>query len=62
MIVDAVSHTFATRLSRRGIPALGLPLIGCGIGGLDWKDVSEIMERVSQGFPAVELTVVTLPS
>lgn len=31
---------------RWGIKSLGMPKIGCGLGGLDWKDVSEIVEKI----------------
>lgn len=44
-----------------GIPKIGFPRIGCGIGGLEWADVRAIMEKVSQEFPGVEVVAVTLP-
>jgi O-acetyl-ADP-ribose deacetylase (regulator of RNase III) len=44
-----------------GIPALGLPRIGCGIGGLDWPDVKSIMKNAAAQVPSVDLIAVTLP-
>ncbi len=29
-----------------GIRSLGIPRIGCGLGGLDWKDVSKIVKKI----------------
>ncbi len=29
-----------------GIPVLGVPEIGCGIGGLEWDDVSAVMKSL----------------
>jgi O-acetyl-ADP-ribose deacetylase (regulator of RNase III) len=44
------------------IPAIGLPRIGCGIGGLNWPDVKAIMEKAAWEFPAVDVVAVTLPA
>lgn len=29
-----------------GISSLGMPHIGCGLGGLDWQDVSKVVKKV----------------
>lgn len=44
----------------RGIPAVAVPRIGCGLGGLDWADVNAALMTVAAGGP-VRLVVVTLP-
>lgn len=44
-----------------GIKSIGLPRIGCGIGGLDWADVKAIMEKVAGEFPSVDVVAVSLP-
>lgn len=43
-----------------GIPQVGIPRIGAGIGGLAWLDVASVLRTVA-GHSACELTVVTLP-
>lgn len=42
------------------IPRIGLPRIGCGIGGLEWSDVRRSLENASR-FSTTELVVYTLP-
>lgn len=45
---------------RDPIRRIGLPRIGCGIGGLDWADVRETIVEVGAD-TAIELVVVSLP-
>ncbi|WP_076259245.1 macro domain-containing protein [Intrasporangium flavum] len=47
-------------LTRRGIPALGLPRLGAGIGGLPWREVEASLRRMAMDSP-VQLVVVTQP-
>jgi O-acetyl-ADP-ribose deacetylase (regulator of RNase III) len=44
-----------------GIRTLGVPRIGCGIGGLEWPDVREVLRGVVDMNPEVDLVAVTLP-
>lgn len=44
----------------RGIKRVGMPRIGCGIGGLKWDDVRLILAECATGSP-VDILVVTLP-
>lgn len=44
-----------------GIPAIGLPRIGAGIGGLHWPDVADVIHDVAGRSP-VQLVVVSLPA
>lgn len=44
----------------RGIKTIGLPRIGCGIGGLKWNDVKSLLEKF-QRTTQVQLIVYTLP-
>lgn len=37
---------------------IALPAIGAGLGGLNWTDVKEILNRVSVNYPDIELYVV----
>ncbi len=41
------------------LKSIAVPLIGCGIGGLDWADVRKVMELVFDESP-VELVVCSL--
>lgn len=62
--LEAVENSVRLAVSNcatAGISALGLPRIGCGIGGLNWPDVKAIMEKVAWEFPAVDIVAVTLP-
>ena len=44
-------------LLRRGIRSIALPALGVGLGGLDWRDVREVIEKEFGGQPAMEVTV-----
>lgn len=39
----------------RGLDRVALPLIGCGIGGLDEADVVPLMQQVESEFPSVTI-------
>ncbi|MBO5297222.1 MAG: macro domain-containing protein [Candidatus Homeothermus sp.] len=40
------------------VTKIALPAIGAGLGGLNWNDVKEILNRVSVNYPDIELYVV----
>lgn len=40
------------------VTKIALPAIGAGLGGLNWNDVKEILNKVSANYPAIELYVV----
>lgn len=40
------------------VTKIALPAIGAGLGGLNWNDVKEILNRVSVNYPNIELYVV----
>ena len=44
-------------LLRRGIRSVALPALGAGLGGLDWRDVREVIEMEFGGQSAIEVTV-----
>lgn len=54
-LTSAVAHA-----EQVGVPAIGLPCIGAGIGGLMWDDVRAVIEKVA-ATTTVRLVVVTLP-
>ena len=45
----------------RGIKSIAIPPLGCGLGGLDWKDVRPLIERAFAALPDVR-TLVFEPS
>ena len=47
-------------LESTGRNALGLPWIGCGIGGLDQDKALEVIEETNQFFPTVNITICEL--
>lgn len=40
------------------VTRIALPAIGAGLGGLNWNDVKEILNRISVNYPEIELYVV----
>lgn len=44
----------------RGLPTVGIPRIGAGLGGLRWSSVSAVLAEEARG-SGVELVVVSLP-
>lgn len=50
-----LAHARAANLCR-----VGLPRVGCGIGGLDWADVRPVLQAAAAQSP-VELVIVSLP-
>ena len=41
-----------------GVKSIGLPEIGCGIGGLEWDDVEGILSNYDTLFPTIKTVVV----
>ena len=41
------------------VTSIGLPRIGCGIGGLDWVGVRQVIEDVAERFATVRVVTVT---
>ena len=40
------------------VHSIALPKIGAGLGGLNWKDVKDVIESISKSFPNINLYVV----
>jgi O-acetyl-ADP-ribose deacetylase (regulator of RNase III) len=61
--LDAIEASVRAALAdadRRGLPRLGVPRLGAGLGGLAWVDVAEVLTRAGEQ-SAVELVAVSLP-
>lgn len=61
--LDAVRESLTVALANAatlGVPELGIPRLGCGIGGLDWPDVAKVIDDVAGG-STVNVVVVSLP-
>jgi O-acetyl-ADP-ribose deacetylase (regulator of RNase III) len=39
----------------RGITSIALPKLGCGLGGLDWRDVKPLIERYLSDLVVVDI-------
>ena len=58
--VDATLAKVIDHMEKNGVKSLGLPLIGCGIGGLSWPQVRAIFEKHAASTDR-HLVVVQLP-
>lgn len=44
--------------TQQDVTKIALPAIGAGLGGLKWDDVKDILYRISESYPNVDLYVV----
>jgi len=59
--IDAIEQALKKMLliaSQKKLTKIALPKIGAGLGGLNWEDVKNIIEKVSVDFPDIELFVI----
>lgn len=62
--LDAIGTSIRAALTdadRRGLPRVGVPRIGAGLGGLAWPDVAAVLEAAAADHTA-DLVVVSLPT
>jgi O-acetyl-ADP-ribose deacetylase (regulator of RNase III) len=45
----------AIEIRRLGINSIAIPSLGCGFGGLDWREVRPLIERTFEDFPRVRV-------
>ena len=55
--IDAGLQALTEEIRSRGIRSVALPPLGCGLGGLDWPEVRERIQAVSEYLPEVKITV-----
>ena len=41
-----------------GVKEIAMPAIGAGHGGLDWKDIKQLINNIAHNYPSIELYVV----
>ena len=46
-----------SEVKARGIKSIAIPPLGCGLGGLDWRDVRPLIERAFAPLPGVRALV-----
>lgn len=57
--IEQSVRTMMEMLQDIQIKTVGIPKIGCGLGGLDWKDVQPLLEKISEEYK-VTIVVVSL--
>jgi O-acetyl-ADP-ribose deacetylase (regulator of RNase III) len=58
--IEAAVGAMAREAAALGVTRVGMPRIGAGLGGLDWRDVRAALERATAG-TGLTLVVVSLP-
>jgi O-acetyl-ADP-ribose deacetylase (regulator of RNase III) len=53
--IEAGLVALVEEIQRRGIRSIAIPPLGCGNGGLDWRDVRPAIERALGGLPGVHV-------
>jgi O-acetyl-ADP-ribose deacetylase (regulator of RNase III) len=49
--------TFVKGYQRSGIQSIAFPKLGCGSGGLAWKNVKPMMEKYLKGLPDIDIVI-----
>ena len=55
--IEAGLRGLVWEIATKGIRSVALPAVGCGLGGLEWPDVSERIESTLGGLGAVRVVV-----
>lgn len=55
--IQAGLAALVSEVQRRGIKSIAIPPLGCGLGGLDWREVRPLIERAFAGLPDVRALV-----
>lgn len=48
--LSGAAEAAAFHASENGVDRIAIPRIGCGIGGLDWDDVSAVLEQIELSY------------
>lgn len=49
--------TFVKGYKKSGIQSIAFPKLGCGSGGLAWKNVKPMMEKYLKGLPDIDVVI-----
>src|SRR5262249_16330762 len=55
--IEAGLGALVEEIKRRGIGSVAVPPLGCGNGGLDWSQVSQLIDRAFTDLPEVRVLV-----
>lgn len=55
--IEAGLGALVAEVRARGIPSIAIPPLGCGLGGLDWRDVRPRIERAFLDVPGVRVVI-----
>jgi O-acetyl-ADP-ribose deacetylase (regulator of RNase III) len=55
--IESGLEALVDEVKQRGIKSIAIPPLGCGLGGLDWKDVRPLIERAFDALPDVHTVV-----
>ncbi len=53
--IESGLESLAKAIEEYGIGSIAMPALGCGLGGLDWKDVKPLIETAFLKIPKVQL-------
>ena len=59
--INAIENSLNKMLSyalQNNISKIALPKIGAGLGGLDWRDVKFVINKVAKNYPKIDLFVI----
>src|SRR6187431_1687661 len=55
--IESGPAALVSEVQQRGITSIAIPPLGCGLGGLDWRDVRPLIERAFAALPGVRALV-----